>query len=71
MIAAEDETFDRDGKAIFSIGLVTKSAARYGGLALPIAMLSPPRSNIAISLAPSPMTAISCVGYCQEPGERR
>ena len=42
---------------------VTKSAAcRTAGLALPMAMLRPLRSNIATSLPPSPMTAISASG---------
>src|SRR5476649_485624 len=42
---------------------VTKSAARCtSGVALPIAMLRPLRSNIATSLPPSPITAISTNG---------
>ena len=42
---------------------VTKSAFRCTcGLALPMAMLRPARSNIATSLPPSPMTAISASG---------
>ena len=62
-MATEDEFLDRIGKSIITLLFVTKSAAcRTSGLAFPMAILRPLRSNIATSLPPSPMTAISSSG---------